>query len=45
MSTIAYADPKAPAPTLGSLGSSDEEHRARARQAACVPLIIVLGAT
>ena len=44
MSTIAYADPKAPAPTLGSLGSADEEHQVRVRQAACVPLIIVIGA-
>ena len=44
MSTIAYADPKAPAPKLGSLGSADEEHQARVRQAACVPLIIMIGA-
>jgi hypothetical protein len=44
MSTIVYSDPKAPAPTLGSLGSADEEHQARVRQAACVPLIIAIGA-
>ncbi len=44
MSTIVYADPKAPAPTLGSLGSADDEHHARVRQAACVPLIIVVAA-
>ncbi len=44
MSTISYADPKAPAPTLGSLGSGDEDHQTRVRQAACVPLIIMIGA-
>ncbi len=44
MSTIAYANPQAPAPKLGALGSTDDEHRTRTRQAAVVPLVIMIGA-